>query len=75
MILHPSFYEPIHGDRAAERRRLGLDPDLPAGLVLFGGYGSCIMVTIARRMAESKARAQLIFGAGVTRRWRRNCVR
>jgi 1,2-diacylglycerol 3-beta-galactosyltransferase len=64
MILHPSFYEPMHGDRTAERKRLGLDPELPAGLVLFGGYGSRTMVEIARRMAESKARAQLIFLCG-----------
>src|SRR5580692_10815444 len=35
MILHPRFYEPISLDRAAERKKLGLDPDLPTGIVLF----------------------------------------
>src|SRR5205085_3321029 len=29
MILHPRFYKLPEIDRAAERRRLGLDPDLP----------------------------------------------
>jgi UDP-N-acetylglucosamine:LPS N-acetylglucosamine transferase len=68
MILHPSFYEPIHGDRAAERQRLGLNPDLPTGLVLFGGYGSQTMIEIARRMAEANSRAQLVFLCGRNQR-------
>ena len=28
MILRPTFYQPVTADRAAERRRLGLDPEL-----------------------------------------------
>lgn len=61
MILRPSFYEPITVDRLAERRRLGLDPELPTGLVLFGGQGSSVMPEIARRVT---ARAQFIFICG-----------
>jgi len=61
MILRPKFYEPITADRAAERRRLGLDPELPTGLVLFGGEGSSVMLDIAKRVT---ARAQLIFICG-----------
>lgn len=61
MILRPSFYQPIHVDRAAERRRLGLDPELPTGLVLFGGQGSTVMLQIARRVT---ARSQFIFICG-----------
>ena len=67
MILHPRFYQALSGNRAEERRRLGLDPDLPVGLVLFGGYGSQSMVRIARRMAVSKTRTQLIFLCGGNR--------
>jgi 1,2-diacylglycerol 3-beta-galactosyltransferase len=67
MILHPSFYEPVRGDRAMERRKLGLDPKLPTGLVLFGGYGSQVMVEIARSMAGSKTRVQLVFLCGRNR--------
>jgi len=64
MVLHPRFYEPIQEDRTAERRRLGLHPSLPAGLVLFGGYGSQSMVEIARRVAETPRRIQLLFLCG-----------
>jgi Glycosyltransferase family 28 C-terminal domain len=65
MILRPSFYEPFTGDRAAERRRLGLDPDLPTGLVLFGGQGSNVMPEIARRVtAVPQLNAQFIFICG-----------
>ena len=61
MILRPKFYEPITVDRPAERRRLSLDPDLPTGLVLFGGEGSSVMLDIAKRVT---ARAQFIFICG-----------
>ena len=61
MILRPSFYEPVTADRAAERQRLGLDPDLPTGLVLFGGQGSSVMLEIARRVTSH---AQFIFICG-----------
>jgi len=61
MILRPSFYEPASADRAAGRQRLGLDPDLPTGLVLFGGQGSSVMPDIARRVT---AHAQFIFICG-----------
>ena len=60
MILRPKFYEPVAVDRRQERIRLGLDPDLPTGLVLFGGEGSQWMVGIAKRVSESDLRIQLI---------------
>lgn len=50
MILRPDFYEPAILDRAAEMRRLGLDPSRPTGLVLFGGQGSKVMASIARQL-------------------------
>lgn len=61
MILRPKFYEPVDIDRAAERTKLGLKPDLPTGLVLFGGEGSSAMLDIARRVT---APVQLIFICG-----------
>src|SRR5206468_11568792 len=36
MIVQPRFYEPRNIDRQAERQRLGLSPELPTGLVMFG---------------------------------------
>ena len=47
MILRPEFYRPGTLDRTTEQRRLGLDPQLPTGLVLFGGHGSKAMLGIA----------------------------
>jgi UDP-N-acetylglucosamine:LPS N-acetylglucosamine transferase len=54
MVLRPKFYEAITIDRRAERRRLGLDPDRPTGVVLFGGHGSETMVDIARRLSATQ---------------------
>jgi 1,2-diacylglycerol 3-beta-galactosyltransferase len=67
MILHPRFYQSMPGNRAEERCKLGLDPASPAGLVLFGGYGSQSMVRIAKRLAMAKTRTQLIFLCGRNR--------
>jgi hypothetical protein len=60
MILRPTFYQPVTVDRVAERKKLGLDPDRPTGLVLFGGQGSKVMLEIAERLADT----QLIFICG-----------
>ena len=61
MIIRPEFYQPVMVDRAQERVRLGLDPQRPTGLVLFGGHGSKAMLGIARRLA---ATTQLILICG-----------
>ncbi len=64
MILRPQFYGERVWDRAAERRRLGLDPQLPTGLVLFGGEGSNVMFSIAERLGNSPLDLQLIMICG-----------
>jgi UDP-N-acetylglucosamine:LPS N-acetylglucosamine transferase len=64
MILAPRFYETQEMDRRAARQKLGLDPDLPTGLVLFGGHGSGKMLDIARRLDQSGLRLQLILICG-----------
>jgi UDP-N-acetylglucosamine:LPS N-acetylglucosamine transferase len=48
MIIRPEFYRSSHVDKRAERLSLGLDPDLPTGLVMFGGHGSRQMIRIAQ---------------------------
>jgi len=68
MILHPKFYQEIAADRAAERQRLGLDPALPTGLVMFGGHGSSVMVKIARKLEAAKLNLQLILICGHNQR-------
>jgi len=64
MILHPRFYEPPIEDKLAEREKLGLRPDLPTALVLFGGFGSGVMLDIAERLDRSDLELQLIFICG-----------
>ena len=64
MILHPRFYEPPIEDRSASRASLGLCPDLPTGLVLFGGHGSQAMLEIADHLDRSSLDLQLIFVCG-----------
>jgi 1,2-diacylglycerol 3-beta-galactosyltransferase len=64
MILNPRFYEPIEADRTAERERLGLNPQWPTGLVLFGGEGSAVMLEIAHRLEAAARPLQLILICG-----------
>jgi 1,2-diacylglycerol 3-beta-galactosyltransferase len=64
MVLKPRFYRQAAVDRAAERRRLGLHPDCPTGIVLFGGYGSSVMLEIVGRLSQSRAEVQLILLCG-----------
>jgi UDP-N-acetylglucosamine:LPS N-acetylglucosamine transferase len=64
MILDPKFYRPMDVDRRAERIKLGLKPDLPTGLVMFGGEGSLEMTKIARLLDEQGPETQLILMCG-----------
>lgn len=68
MVLHPKFYAERPMDRRAEREKLGLDPDLPTGLILFGGYGSSVMPLIVERLAGLAGRMQLIAICGKNER-------
>lgn len=64
MILRPGFYDPPTGDRRVERQKLGLDPDLPTALVMFGGYGSTTAAKIAERLEKSDLKLQIIVLCG-----------
>lgn len=64
VIIHPKFNEPIAVDRQVERQRLGLEPDLPTGLVIFGSQGSNEMIEIAESLERSPLKLQLIFICG-----------
>ena len=79
MILQPRFYDPLPVDRGAERQRLGLEADLPTGILLFGGHGAAVMRHIVERLNESRLGLQLIAICGKNeglaqelkqRRWR-----
>jgi hypothetical protein len=64
MILKPKFYEKISVDRIAERKKLGLEPDCPTGIVLFGGHGSQVMLDITKRLDQAGTGVQLILICG-----------
>jgi len=68
MVLKPRFYRKTAVDRPSERKRLGLEPDCPTGIVLFGGHGSRVMVDIAKKLDQSKAEVQLILICGHNRK-------
>jgi 1,2-diacylglycerol 3-beta-galactosyltransferase len=60
MILKPRFYEKPKLNVAAERERAGLRPDLPTGIVMFGGHGAPVMAEIARQVDAGSTEAQLV---------------
>ncbi len=60
MIINPNFYRDLKLDRQAEMRKLGLDPNRPTGIVMFGGHGSRVMRGIAKRLDD----VQLILVCG-----------
>jgi len=64
LAIHPKFYQPVTVNRRKERQRLGLDPDLPTGLVMFGSQGSQMMLQIAEYLAQSRLNLQVIFLCG-----------
>lgn len=64
MVLNPRFYSTPQVDRGRERERLGLRPDWPTALVLFGGHGSSVMLKIAQRLQQSELKVQMILICG-----------
>jgi len=64
MVLKPKFYQKTAVDRVAERKRRGLEPDCPTGIVLFGGHGSRVMIDIAKRLNKTGGEVQLILICG-----------
>jgi 1,2-diacylglycerol 3-beta-galactosyltransferase len=65
VVIHPRFNESANcSDVSTEKQRLGLDPNLPTGLVIFGSYGSKEMIKIAKRLEQSSLNLQLIYICG-----------
>jgi UDP-N-acetylglucosamine:LPS N-acetylglucosamine transferase len=54
MIIRPDFYCERPIDRRAEMLKLGLDPDRPTGIVMFGGHGSIAMRNIAAKLDDTQ---------------------
>jgi 1,2-diacylglycerol 3-beta-galactosyltransferase len=68
MILRPQFYDLAPIDRPAERAKLGLDPNIPTALVLFGGEGSNTMYSIAQRLGNANYDVQMVLICGHNKR-------
>ena len=64
IAVEPEILRALQVNRAAERVRLGLRPDLLTGLVLFGGEGSAEMVRFAQALNRAGSRVQLILLCG-----------
>jgi UDP-N-acetylglucosamine:LPS N-acetylglucosamine transferase len=64
MILRPDFYVQDDLDPLAVRKGMGLQPDLPTAIVLFGGHGSKVMLSIAERLNTANVPLQLILICG-----------
>jgi UDP-N-acetylglucosamine:LPS N-acetylglucosamine transferase len=64
MILRPDFYEEDNADPLELRREMGLRPDLPTGIMLFGGHGSKVMYEMTERLAAAGLQLQLILMCG-----------
>jgi Glycosyltransferase family 28 C-terminal domain len=64
MILRPDFYVPDDSDPLAPRAELGLQPNLPTAIVLFGGHGSKVMFDITERLDAAGLPVQLILICG-----------
>jgi Glycosyltransferase family 28 C-terminal domain len=64
MILRPDFYEEDSTDPVTIRKELGLQPELPTAIMLFGGYGSNVMFKITERLDASGIPVQLILICG-----------
>ena len=64
MILRPDFYTDDSGDPDKLRQEMGLRPDLPTAIVLFGGHGSRLMFDITERLDAAGLPVQLILICG-----------
>jgi Glycosyltransferase family 28 C-terminal domain len=64
MILRPDFYQADDVDPAVFRGELNLRPDLPTGMLLFGGFGTKVMYEIAEKLEAAELPLQLIVICG-----------
>jgi len=64
MILRPDFYQADNADPVTLRRELNLRPDLPTGMLLFGGFGTKVMYDIVERLEAAGLPLQLIVICG-----------
>jgi 1,2-diacylglycerol 3-beta-galactosyltransferase len=64
MVMKERFYQKRALNRKRERQKLGLDPEIPTGIVFFGGHGSSTMFEIVRSLDAGRSNLQLILICG-----------
>jgi UDP-N-acetylglucosamine:LPS N-acetylglucosamine transferase len=64
MILRPDFYLPDESDPLVIRSELGLQANLTTGMLLFGGFGSKVMLEIVDQLDNAGLPLQLIVICG-----------
>lgn len=64
VVINPHFYELAKTNKAKGLLELGLQPNLPTGLMMFGGYGSNHMLAFAKALNRFKQPMQLIIICG-----------
>jgi len=64
MVMKPRFYEKRTLNRSQEKKKLGLDLNVPTGIVLFGGHGSSTMLDIVKSLDRGNSNLQLILICG-----------
>ena len=64
MILRPDFYLPDNSDPLSIRKELSLQTVLPTGMLLFGGFGSKVMLEIVEQLDAARLPLQLIVICG-----------
>jgi UDP-N-acetylglucosamine:LPS N-acetylglucosamine transferase len=64
MILRPDFYVADNTEPMELRKEMGLLPDLPTAIVLFGGHGSKVMYEITKLLDAADLSVQLILICG-----------
>ena len=72
MVMKPRFYQKPSVNRIEGRKKLGLDPNLPTGIVLFGGHGSSAMLDIVKRLDAGSSKLQLILICGKNQKLQAN---
>jgi UDP-N-acetylglucosamine:LPS N-acetylglucosamine transferase len=64
VVVSSAFCEAADEDRDETRARLGLEPGVPAGLVMYGRQGASRMIEVARAMTRAEYPFQLMFVCG-----------
>lgn len=64
IIIDPGFYAAPPTRPGAEIARLGLDPQLPTGIVSFGGQGNNIAAEIISHLSQAELGVNMIFLCG-----------